>query len=304
MKRLKKEDEKPNRKYKDSVFVDLFTYYKDSIVLLYNVLQGTNLSADTKVENINLENTLYTSIRNDVSFLIDNTILVLIEHQSTINKNMPLRLLLYIAEIYKRILDEEIRYSREQEFIPTPVFYVFYNGKESYPERAVLYLSDAYRFKILDSQLELRVEVVNINYGKNEELMRACAILKEYSMFVEQVRKYVEKEGNAGFSSAIRHCIDAGILREYLSKRFKVVENMLISEYNYEMDIAVQRSEEHRLAYAQGEARGEARGKAIGEAKKQKDIALNLLAMNFSIEQASKATGLSIEEIENLTKDL
>ena len=311
-KRIRKSRTKPNRKYKDSVFVDLFIYYKDSIVLLYNALQGANIKEGTKVENIALENSLYTTIRNDVSFLIENTIIVLIEHQSTINKNMPLRLLLYVAEIYKNILDEKIRYSREQEFIPLPVFYVFYNGKEAYPERDVLHLSDAYRMKIGEAQLELEVNVVNINYGKNEELMRACNILKEYSMFVKEVREHVEKCGEEGFSLAIKYCIENGILSEYLSKRFKAVENMLMSEYNYEMDIAVQRNEEHRLAYEEGmamgeergEARGisigEARGKSMGEAKKQKDIALNLLAMDFSIEQVSKATGLSIEDVEAL----
>ena len=76
---------------------------------------------------------------------------------------------------------------------------------------------------------------------------------------------------------------------------------MLTAEYNYEMDIAVQRSEEYKLAYAKGEARGEARGRSIGEIIKQKAIALNLLAMKkLSIEQVSQATGLSIEEIKSL----
>ena len=72
---------------------------------------------------------------------------------------------------------------------------------------------------------------------------------------------------------------------------------MLTAEYNYEMDIAVQRSAEYKLAYAEGEARG----KTIGEIIKQKAIALNLLAMkNLSIEQVSKATELPMEEIKSL----
>ena len=290
----------PNRQYKDSVFVDLFTYYKDYMVSLYNALSGERLASDTKVENIKLENTLYTNIRNDVSFLIDNIILVLIEHQSTINKNMPLRLLLYVAEIYKNILDEKIKYSREQEYIPTPMFYVFYNGKEEYPEKSVLHLSDAFKFKGRDVQLELDVHVLNINNGKNEELMEACKILKEYAMFVEQVRSHVEKEGVKGFSNAIRYCIEHDILKEYLTERFKVVENMLTGEYNYEMDIAVQRNEEYKLAYAEGETRG----KTIGERIKQRVIALNLLNMKFSIEQVAKGTGLSIDEVKSLVVEM
>ena len=293
--------QKQNRQYKDSVFVDLFRYYKDYIVSLYNALSGEELAESTHVENLNLENTLYTNIRNDVSFLIENIILVLIEHQSTINKNMPLRLLLYVAEIYKNILDEKIRYSREQQYIPTPIFYVLYNGKEEYPEESALHLTDAFKFKGKEVQLQLDVKVININNGKNEELMKACNILKGYAMFVEQVRKHVEREGEEGFSNAIRYCIEHDILKDYLAERFKVVENMLTAEYNYEMDIAVQRSEEYKLAYAEGEARGEAMGKTIGEIIKQKAIALKLLAMkNLSIEQVSEATELPIEEIKSL----
>ena len=292
---------KQNRQYKDSVFVDLFRYYKDYIVSLYNALSGEELAESTHVENLNLENTLYTNIRNDVSFLIENIILVLIEHQSTINKNMPLRLLLYVSEIYKNILDEKIRYSREQQYIPTPIFYVLYNGKEEYPEESALHLTDAFKFKGKEVQLQLDVKVININNGKNEELMKACNILKGYAMFVEQVRKHVEKEGEEGFSNAIRYCIEHDILKDYLAERFKVVENMLTAEYNYEMDIAVQRSEEYKSAYAEGEAIGEARGKTIGEIIKQKAIALKLLAMkNLSIEQVSEATELPIEEIKSL----
>ena len=127
------------------------------------------------------------------------------------------------------------------------------------------------------------------------------------------MRKHVEKEGEEGFANAIKYCIEHDILKDYLAERFKVVENMLTAEYNYEMDIAVQRSEEYKLAYAKGvargEARGEARGKVIGEARgrtmgeiiKQKAIALKLLAMkNLSIEQVSEATELPIEEIKSL----
>ena len=312
----KRKIHKQNRQYKDSVFVDLFTYYEDYIVSLYNALSGEKLPENAQVENLNLKNAFYTNIRNDVSFLIDNIILVLIEHQSTINKNMPLRLLLYVAEIYKNILDEKIRYSREQQYIPTPIFYVLYNGKEEYPEESILHLSDAFKFKGKEVQLQLDVKVININNGKNVELMKACSILKEYAIFVEEVRKYVEKEGEEGFANAIKYCIEHNILKEYLAERFKVVENMLTAEYNYEMDIAVQRSEEYKLAYAKGvargEARGEARGKAIGEARgrtmgeiiKQKAIALKLLAMkNLSIEQVSEATELPIEEVKSLINE-
>ena len=81
-----------NRKYKDSVFVDLFSEdekAKGNFLSLYNALHGTNLQLSCPVENIRLDNVMYMNIINDVSCLVDNKIIVLAEHQSTINENMP-----------------------------------------------------------------------------------------------------------------------------------------------------------------------------------------------------------------------
>ena len=81
-----------NRKYKDSIFVDLFSEdekAKENFLSLYNALHGTNLPLSCPVENIRLENVMYMNIINDVSCLVDGKIIVLAEHQSTINENMP-----------------------------------------------------------------------------------------------------------------------------------------------------------------------------------------------------------------------
>ena len=83
---------KHNRIYKDSVFVDLFSEdekAKENFLSLYNALHGTDLQLSCPVENIRLENVMYMNIINDVSCLVDGKIIVLAEHQSTINENMP-----------------------------------------------------------------------------------------------------------------------------------------------------------------------------------------------------------------------
>ena len=83
---------KHNRRYKDSVFVDLFSEdekAKENFLALYNALHGTNLPLSCPVENIRLDNVMYMSIINDISCLVDNKIIVLAEHQSIINENMP-----------------------------------------------------------------------------------------------------------------------------------------------------------------------------------------------------------------------
>ena len=90
-----------NRKYKDSVFVDLFSEdekAKENFLSLYNALHGTNLPLSCPVENIRLDNVMYMNIVNDVSCLIDNKIIVLAEHQSTINENIPLQRLYVLVQ--------------------------------------------------------------------------------------------------------------------------------------------------------------------------------------------------------------
>ena len=83
-----------NRNFKDSMFVDLFSKdidYKENFISLYNALSGSNYSPETTtLQSVHLEKVLYMSFINDVSMLIDDKIVVLIEHQSTINDNMPL----------------------------------------------------------------------------------------------------------------------------------------------------------------------------------------------------------------------
>lgn len=45
----------------------------------------------------------------------------------------------------------------------------------------------------------------------------------------------------ARFRKAIEECIEKDVLAEYLRKKGSKVVNMLMSEYNYEQDIKVQR---------------------------------------------------------------
>ena len=177
-----------NRKYKDSVFVDLFSEdekAKENFLSLYNALHGTNLQMSCPVENIRLDNVMYMNIINDVSCLVDNKIIVLAEHQSTINENMPLRFLEYIARLYEKLQAPTDRYLRKLSKIPTPEFYVFYNGTEDYPKTATLKLSDAFIIKPEQVPLELTVQVLNINTDKANKILAACKPLEEYSLFVE-----------------------------------------------------------------------------------------------------------------------
>ena len=118
--------EKTNRNYKDSVFVDLFAHdvtAKENFISLYNALHGTNLDAKTTdVQPVMLERVLYMKYYNDIAMLIDGKIVILIEHQSTINQNMPFRFLEYIARIYEKITTKDEKFGRKLVKLPVPEF--------------------------------------------------------------------------------------------------------------------------------------------------------------------------------------
>ena len=284
-----------NRKYKDSVFVDLFSEdekAKENFLSLYNALHGTKLTATAQLKNVRLDQVLYMTFYNDVSYLIDNKIIVLVEHQSTINPNMPLRCLEYISRLYETLFESKEKYSRKLLNIPTPEFYVFYNGDETYPSDKTLKLSDAFIEKTVKPNLELTVKIININQQNHHPLLKNCKTMYEYTIFVETVRRWKKTDPQNGFQKAIEECIANDILRDYLKRKTKEVLNMLLAEYDYETDIAVQRAEEREIAFAEGISQGVYQNKL--------ETAKNLAEMGFAVEAIAKATGLSCEEIEKL----
>ena len=319
---MKKKEDNQNREYQDSVFVHYFTHYLEKLLILCKALDSSITSED--IELIKLENTLYTGIKNDISCKVGNRLIFLIEHQSTVNENMPLRFLEYIGRIFELILEVRDRYARLLIKIPTPEFYVFYTGSENLPAVHELKLSDAFIAEVEKPQLELIVKVINLNSKENAELLKKTPDLKEYTEFVNVVKEFKLKYGNNGYDKAIRYCIKNNILKDYMASNAKEVESMLVAEYNYDMDIQVQREECYKKGMLEGMQNGILKGKKEGiikgmlkglqkgkkegikegkeEGKKeeQKTLARRMKDENLDIAIIQKITKLSREEIEKL----
>ena len=171
-------------------------------------------------------------------------------------------------------------------FAKEPEFYVFYNGKELYRGDSLLKLSDSFTQKHNEYALELSVKVVNINYDKASEILERCKPLKQYSLFVDAVRRNIAVDKEHGFEKAIKECIQNDILREYLQRKSKEVLNMLIGEYDYDTDIAVQREESFDM------------GRSEGSHQKALETAQLMKQANCEIPFIEKMTGLSKAEVE------
>jgi len=211
-----------NPKYKDSLFCMVFgsERYKKYALDLYNAINHSNYSSESDLEIITLSDAVYIKMKNDVAYLVSGTI-ALYEHQSTVNKNMPLRGFLYFGELYSQLLKgQKARiFNRTLVKIPTPQYIVFYNGTDDSPEVDKLKLSDAFINPRNDNEFEFTATVININPGKNTELLDSCKPLKDYSTFVGKVRENEKTMSlEEAVDKAVTECIDKNILRDILSR--------------------------------------------------------------------------------------
>ena len=251
-----------NRKYKDSVFTDLFGSERDgkkNFLTLYNALSGNEYKLEeVSLERKIIEQALYKTFNNDVSWEINGKLIVLVEHQSTVNENMPFRCLEYVTRIYEGIIPVKARYAEKVQKIPNPDFYVVYVGKKPQPAVQELRLSDAFYTKD-SSKLELVVKVKNCTDPNLLPIVKKCDILKQYCQFIEIVEQnYNRLFPKKSFKKAIEIAMEQGILTDYLDRKSREVINMLCAKYSYKDDIAVKKQE----AFEDGQQQ-----KAIEDAK-------------------------------------
>jgi len=211
----------PNREYTNSVFKYIFSE-EIAALDLYNAWSGNHYTINEGLRFMTLENALFMGQLNDVSFTLADRLIILMEHQSTLSANMPIRDLMYIARIYEMLIDRQAIYRSKLFTLPEPEFYTLYNGVEDFPDEMTFKLSDAFRranFHGTERQpmLELVVRTFNINIGHNPQILEKCEVLRNYAVFVGRVRdlKRRGQDLSDAIASAIKYCVSHGILAEY-----------------------------------------------------------------------------------------
>ena len=227
-----------NRQYKDRLWRMIFNN-KEDLLQLYNAINHTDYQNPDDLEVNTLEDVLYLSMKNDVSFLVGGT-MNLYEHQSTFNPNMPLRGVFYFSRVYEGyVADNNLMiYHEKRVRLPKPKYIVFYNGTKKQPDSMELRLSDC--FENTDNEapcLECTATMLNINYGHNQELMKHCRKLEEYSIFVQCVREYIQSEPSVedALEKAIDTCIHQDVLADFLKKHRAEVTNMILTTYDKDL---------------------------------------------------------------------
>ena len=250
----------PNRNYKDTVFRDLFgsPERKANALELYNALNGTNYDDPDALELTTLDDVIYLNVKNDVSFLLADE-MVLWEHQSTPNPNMPLRGLIYFGRLYSAHIEaqDENMYGPKRISLPTPRYVVFYNGPSPRPDRELIRLSDSFSGE--RASIEVTCEVVNIGSGCNPDVAEASPTLAGYVYLVERVRDYNRAQGlplKQAVDLAVDECVSKGYLTSYLERRRSEVRSMFMTEYDEEKQRALDRRSWYEEGVEQGVEQG------------------------------------------------
>ena len=272
---------KPKRTYKDSLFRDIFNN-KKRLQALYHALTGKHaLLKDIRITT--LRGTFFDDVKNDISFLVGNLFIVLLEHQSTLSPNMPVRMLWYVAKLYRQYLEAGIPYRKTLAALPAPLFFVFYNGTEEMPEKWELRLSDAFGGD--NSTLELVVTVFNINYAKNRKILEKCRDLKCYSIFIDRVRTETRNGAALGkaIANAIHYCKENDILADYFTQK---EQEEVFDMVNFKWDPELARKVWEEEAREEGREKGMKAGMEKGMLTSIRNL---MKSLNLTAKQAMDA---------------
>jgi hypothetical protein len=286
--RAKAPKDKSGLKYKDTLMRMLFKDPERAVELV-NAITGSNYTEDNHVVMCDLGYSLLKRY-NDLAFVVDNQLLFMIEHQSSINPNMPLRFLSYMTDVlYTWFVKVDKLYGKKLHPIPVPKFYVLYNGVEPLKEKT-LKLSDAFYIKGEPVSLEVMVEIVDVNYASGHKVLERSESLRGYAYLVEQIRCCMARgmTRDQAIRESIDLCIQEGVLVEFLQRYYAEVAKMLRWEYDQEAEFRVLRQE----------AREE--GKEEGIKQNKLEIAKNALKGGLTIQTISSITGLNEKAIRAL----
>lgn len=272
-------NDKSDREYKDSVIRLLFRDKKRAIELC-NAVADKNYPMDAKVINCNMDNALLKRY-GDVAFAIEGELFLMFEHQSTPSKNMALRCLQYGTDIIIAKFATQKALLRETLLkIPTPKFYLLYNGEKPMPE--VMRLSDAFTTYDEQPSLEVIINVVNINHGSGSKALKKSPSLDGYAYLIALIRQKMNEglERGKAIAVSIEQCIKEGIIAEFLKENYGEVVEMLKYEYTLEDELEAREMD--------------------GKEKMAVETAIEMLNDGISVEKVAKYIKKPIKWVEEL----
>ena len=297
---IKIEENGYQREYKDRLFKAIFGRNTEQSkrwrLDLYNALNNSNYTNPDELELNTIENVIYITMHNDVSFLVDSQ-MTLYEQQSTYNPNMPLRGLFYFSQLYQQYLTKENKSILRSSLIkiPAPQFIVFYNGKTKKPERFKLRLSEAFSGQIEEGDFEWSATVYNIGAEYNKGLQKKCKALYDYIRYTQRITDNLNKgmAKEEAVQESVNWAEENRLLEGFFKEQKAEVIGMILTEFDEENTYRGWRED------------GIEEGKVIGEHTKAVEATKNLLKMKLgSYEQIAQVVNLPVAEVQQLAQEI
>ncbi len=222
------QDVKAKRTAKNSVFLDLFQN-KSYLLKLYKTLHPEDITAtEDSLTNITIENVLTDNLYNDLGFIVNNKLMILIEAQSTWTMNILIRVLLYLAQSYHEYFQRTNQnyYKSKKVKIPKPELYVIFTGNKGRKPDQISLSKEFFEGAELD--IEVKATVLYENDEKD--------IINQYIIFCKIFNEQTNQHGmtQKAITETIRICKNREVLREYLTQREKEVVTIMMSLFDEE----------------------------------------------------------------------
>ena len=219
---------KAKRTAKNSVFLDLFKD-KKYLLALYKTLHPEDTKAtENSLTDVTIENVLTDNLYNDLGFIANNKLMILIEAQSTWTLNILIRILLYLAESYHKYFEQNGQnlYGSRKVKMPKPELYVIFTGNRGRKPDTIS-LSKEF-FNGADIDIEVKAKVI---YESDTE-----DIINQYIIFCKVLDEQREKYGmtEQAIKETIRICKDRNVLKEYLERKETEVVTIMMSLFDDE----------------------------------------------------------------------
>ncbi len=216
------------RTTKNSVFSDLFQN-KSNLLKLYQTLHPEDIAVtQDSLTDVTIENVLTDNLYNDLGFIVNNKLMILIEAQSTWTMNILIRVLLYLAQTYNEYFQRTSQnyYKSKKVKMPKPELYVIFTGNKGRKPDNISLSTEFFDGAAMD--LEVKAKIL---YESDQD-----DIIHQYIMFCKIFNSQTQLYGmtNKAVIETIRICKDRNVLREYLLEREKEVVTIMKSLFDEE----------------------------------------------------------------------
>ncbi len=228
------------RTAKNSVFLDLFQN-KSYLLKLYKTLHPEDTtSTEDSLTDVTIENVLTDNLYNDLGFIVNNKLMILVEAQSTWTMNILVRVLLYLAQSYHEYFQRTSQnyYKSKKVKVPKPELYVIFTGNKGRKPYKIFFSKEF--FEGADIDIEVKAKVI---YESDTD-----DIINQYIIFCKVFNEQTKQYGmtQKAVTETIRICKDRNVLREYLLDREKEVVTIMMSLFDEEQIMkSFIRSERH-----------------------------------------------------------